>query len=152
MKEITSKDAKCRKITSYVIASIFLISFPVLTLAFFNTVEDYFVLVTCFFCAIMTVMLVAVCFLTRKLKRIGIECLKNSIASINCQYGLFVGVYIPFVFIDIIRVIYAEEVNTILDSVTFNVLDLAAKCFTIQIPLIYMLYIHRQTLARDESG
>ena len=97
-------------------------------------------------------MLIAVCFLTRKLKRIGIDCLKNSIKSINCQYGLFVGVYIPFIIIDILRLIYADEVDNILDSVTFNVLDLAAKCFTIQIPLIYMLFVHRRTFKRDESG
>ena len=146
VKEINSKQAQCRKVASYAIACLILAAFPILTLVFFKTVEQFFLIVTSFATLIVLIHLLMLTFLTRKLQKIGLEGLKEAIRSINIQFGLFIGVYAPFVVIDLLRVIFAENIKSLeskLDNITFNVLDIAAKSLVIQIPLIYMMQVHR---------
>ena len=83
MKELDKKQAKCRKMTTYVIALLILTAFPVLTLVFFRRVKEFFLIVTCFATTILVILLLMLVFLTRKLQRIGLESLKNAIRSIN---------------------------------------------------------------------
>ena len=49
----------------------------------------------------------------------------------------------PFVIIDILRLIFAERLESILDSITFNVLDMSIKSLVFAIPLIYIMHVHR---------
>ena len=50
-------------------------------------------------------------FLTKKLKKIGLDCMRDAIKSIKIQFGLYVGVYLPFVVVDILRVIFDEKME-----------------------------------------
>ena len=68
---------------SYSLALIVLIAFPILTLVFFKTVDDFFIILTSFVCAMTIVHLITLTHLTSKLRKIGILCLKDAIRSIN---------------------------------------------------------------------
>ena len=48
VKEITESQAMCRKVASYVLAFKVLVAFPILTLFFFKTVEEFFLIMTAF--------------------------------------------------------------------------------------------------------
>ena len=68
---------------SYSLALIVLIAFPILTLVFFKTVDDFFIILTSFVCGMTIVHLITLTYLTSKLRKIGILCLKDAIRSIN---------------------------------------------------------------------
>ena len=90
-------------------------------------------------------------FLTKKLKKIGLDCMRDAIKSIKIQFGLYVGVYLPFVVVDILRVIFDEKMERLFQGIAFYAVDMAIKTLIFTIPLNYMMYAHWKTMKYEDG-
>ena len=82
-KEITVCKAKRRKIVGYLLGLAVFCAFPCLTILVFKTVREFFLILTIFAVGLTIVLLITLKFLTKKLKKIGLECMKDAIKSIK---------------------------------------------------------------------
>ena len=113
--------------------------------------EEFFLVLTIFAVGLTVLNLIILRFLTKKLKKIGLDCMRDAIKSIKIQFGLYVGVYLPFVVVDILRVVFDEKMERLFEGIAFYAVDMAIKTLVFTIPVNYMMYAHWQTMKSEEG-
>ena len=117
-----------------------------------QTVREFFLVLTSFAVGLTLILLIILRFLTKKLKKIGLHCMKDAITSIKIQFGLYVGVYLPFIVVDILRVVFEETMENLYEGIAFYAVDMAIKTLVFTIPLNYMMYAHWHAMKSEEES
>ena len=59
----------------------------------------------------------------------------------------------PFILVDILRVVFDRKVERLFQGVAFYAVDMAVKTLVFSIPLNYMMYAHWMAMkSEDEAG
>ena len=59
----------------------------------------------------------------------------------------------PFILVDILRVVFDRKVERLFQGVAFYAVDMAVKTLVFSIPLNYMMYAHWKAMkSEDEAG